>query len=410
MSAAEVSGDKNLLSSIRRFWLRHRAKALWLAIVVMGAMGAQRLAGGFATLARAGFYGDVPNIFHDLVPRWFAGLPVYAYSYLAVHPPATYALLWPVFGPLDVDAARAVWIALLIAALGALVFIAVRASLADSATERMVAALMPVSMYATLFTVRSGQFGLFLIALLIAGLTILKRSPPSWTRDALAAFLLLLALVKPTVAAPFMWIALFLPGGLRPVLLASLAYAALTIFALSYQPGDVATLFHEWQGRTETLGTTAGNANVHRLLGRLGMEKWLLPLSFSALGIFGYWTYRNRDADLWALLGVAAVFARFWTYHRDYDDILMLLPAIALFRAAKRASSDDGVDVIAGLLLASIIATWVIPIKIHYDVTVARMTMLLWVGAAVFLALQAPKEKLRLKESAAGSEELRAAG
>ncbi len=409
MSAAQQSRDGNLLYSIRSFWSRHRGKALGLAIGVMAVMAVRRTAQGFSRVAVGGIRGDVADIFHDLVPRWFGGQPVYAYSYLAVHPPATYAILWPVFGTLDIDAARAVWIALLTGGLAWLMYISVVETLASSAQERVFAALMPPCMYATLLTVSSGQFGVVILPLLICALILLKRNAPSWRRDILSGALLLLALVKPTVAAPFVWIALVLPGGIRPVMIVFLAYAALTILALTFQPTDAARLFHEWQERSHVLASTAGSANLHRLLARFASERWLMPVSFAAFAALGWWTYRSRTADVWLLLGVAAVFARVWTYHRQYDDILILLPAIALFRLTKRASSNDGVEVLAGLLLASIIATWVAPIWLHYHVIVARTTTLLWLAAGGFIALQTRKEMLRLKKSAVGTD-FRAAG
>ena len=385
---------------------------LVLAIVVMAAIAALRLPGAFAILARGGFYGDVPNIFNDLVPRWFAGLPVYPYSYLAVHPPATYALLWPVFGPLEIDTARAVWIALSIAAIAALAYISARDSLAGSASERVFAALMPLCMYATFFMVRSGQFGFLVLAPLVGALTMLKRHAPSWKRDTAAAALLLIALVKPTVAAPFIWIALFLPGGLRPALLASFGYAALTVVALGFQPQDPATLFREWQGRTENLAAAAGSANLHRYMARLALERWLLPVSLILLAALGWWTHRNRKADLWLLIGVAAIFARFWTYHRLYDDVLLLLPAIALFRLTKRAQPGDGADVKSGVLLALLVTTWLLPISLmtttrfHFFVFVP--IMLLWIATAILLAWQARANELRLQNST-GVPEFRAA-
>jgi hypothetical protein len=369
----------------------------------MGVLAAWRLSSAFAILARAGFYGDVPNIFNDLVPRWFAGLPVYAYSYLAVHPPATYALLWPVFGTLEIDTARAVWIALSLAAIGALAYISARDSLAGSAGERAFAALLPLCMYAAFFIVRSGQFGFLVLAPLVGALTILKSCAPSWKRDAAAAALLLLALVKPTVTAPFIWIALFLPGGLRPVLLASIGYAALTVFALGFQPQDPLTLFREWQGRTQDLAASGGYANLHRPLIRFALERWLLPLSLILLASLGWWTYRHRRADVWLLIGVAAIFARLWTYHRLYDDVLILLPGIALFRLTKGAPAEDGADVKAGILLALIVATWLLPIRLmtseRFHFLVAAPIMLLWIATAIFLARQARKDASRAQNS-----------
>ncbi len=414
MSAAGAGRDSrgSRLQPIRSIWSRRRSALLGLAIALMAAASALRLPSAFAVLARAGFRGDIPTIFNDLVPRWFAGLPVYAYSYLAVHPPATYALLWPVFGPLDLDTARWVWMALSIAAIGALVFICIRESLADSAAERLFAALMPLCMYATFFVARTGQFGIVVLAPLIGALTLMKRETPSWSRDAAAAALLLLALVKPTVAAPFMWIALFLPGGLRPALIAAIGYIALTVVALSFQPENPVTLFRAWQERTQELAATGGSANLHRSMTRFALEKWLLPVSLTLFASLGWWTYRNRKADLWLLIAVAAIFARLWTYHRQYDDVLLLLPAIALFRVAKRAEPGNDADVKSGVLLALMAAAWLLPISLiisaRFHFLVFAPMVLLWIATAIFLARQARAGALRLQKST-GVSEFRAA-
>ena len=52
---------------------------------------------------------------------------------------------------------------------------------------------------------------------------------------------------------------------------------------------------------------------------------------FVALGV---WLYRHRRVDLWLQLGVIAVVARLWAYHRLYDDVLVVLALVALFRIA----------------------------------------------------------------------------
>ena len=94
-----------------------------------------------------------------------------------------------------------------------------------------------------------------------------------------------------------------------------------------------------------------GNAsNLHVWLGMLGLREWILPASLLVWLVLGFWIHRQRDGDLWALLGVAAIVACFWTYHRWYDDVLLLLPMVALFRMAKRGSAVAG-----GLLGAAIL-------------------------------------------------------
>jgi hypothetical protein len=391
----------------RSLWSRNSKVLLATAIAFMAVTASVRMYKGITLLVGGSLPGDVVEFFAELVPRWFAGLPVYSYADYAVHLPATYAILWPIFGTLSIVAARWVWIVLLLAALARLTYVTLRASGASSAAERAFIVLMPLSMYGVLLTLRIGQFGVFVLVLLIAGLFQLADNPPSSRRDLTTAILLLLALVKPTVAAPFICLALFLPGGLRPVLLAALGYVVLTLVAVSFQPDDFSTLAHDWQARSADLATYEGTANLHRWLAAAGLEAWLLPASLIALAAFGGWIYRNRHSDLWLLLGVAAIVARFWTYHRQYDDVLMLLPALALFRLVKRAPSGTAVDVVAGSLLALIVATFMTPVRfltaLHFQLVTTALAVI-WCATLIFLARQV---KLRSSEDNRG-ENLRA--
>jgi hypothetical protein len=81
---------------------------------------------------------------------------------------------------------------------------------------------------------------------------------------------------------------------------------------------------------------------------------------FAALGI---WTYRYRRADRWVLIAVAALVARVWTYHRVYDDVLIFLPELALFRIAKQNSVSDK-SIAAEILLAMIALAMLCPARL----------------------------------------------
>ena len=84
-------------------------------------------------------------------------------------------------------------------------------------------------------------------------------------------------------------------------------------------------------------GTARGGyANEHSWLEAIKLEGLEGPASLLALMILGFWVYRYRRADIWILMGVTALVARFWTYHMWYDDLLILLPMVALFRIANQ--------------------------------------------------------------------------
>jgi len=58
----------------------------------------------------------------------------------------------------------------------------------------------------------------------------------------------------------------------------------------------------------------------------------------------------ERRAERWPLLGVIAIVARVWTYHRWYDDLLLLLPLIALFRLTRQPETGPWTRTAAGSL------------------------------------------------------------
>ena len=70
------------------------------------------------------------------------------------------------------------------------------------------------------------------------------------------------------------------------------------------------------------------------MLAGLRLLKWQTPASLLVLFLLGCWTLRHRAGDVGLIFGVTAIVARFWTYHRVYDDLLILLPMVALFPIA----------------------------------------------------------------------------
>lgn len=393
---------------LRTWWTSHRATLLRLAVALMAVaalvwLGYQfwRLLWESTPIWRSSPIGAFDlKLLHNEVHRWLAERPVHSGEEYGVYPPASYVILWPLLGWLAVTPARWLWAATTVAALGWLAYLIVRESGANTRLERVFVALMPLSMYATGATIGNGQLIVHLLPMLVAGLLLLHRGQCGWRKDLLAAALVLVALVKPQVSAPFFWIVLVVSGRLRPVLLVTLGYVALTLFALSFHPElGLSLLLRDRVAITATVASH-GDADLHVWLATLGLEKWNLPVSLLVLAALGLWTYRHRHGDLWLLMGIAAIIARFWMYHRWYDDLLMLLPMVALFRVAKRGPSADGGDVVAsGLLVISMFVMlapggWYLfppPWNMLY---VAGQTIV-WMVVLIFLFDRARREKKR---------------
>lgn len=143
----------------RERWNRHHQFLLCLSVVFLCAIAALRLAKAFPVLLWGVGPGDAIDLRqrHLEVHRWFASMPVYSEFHFAVYPPATYLMLWPVLGWLEITTARWLWSATETLALVWLAYLIVRKREANTAVERTFVALLPLSMYATAATIRTGS-------------------------------------------------------------------------------------------------------------------------------------------------------------------------------------------------------------------------------------------------------------
>jgi len=153
------------------------------------------------------------------------------------------------------------------------------------------------------------------------------------------------------------------------------------LYSTFIQQNDIISLHHDWvmRGIEGAAWCSAGGGaelesmerayigygDLHSLLGMFGLSEWNLHLSLLVLFALGYWIYVHRSVDLWLLLGVAAIISRFWTYHRVYDDLLMLLPMIALFRIIKSNSASRIIQTLSGILLVSAVLAAIIPASLR---------------------------------------------
>jgi hypothetical protein len=343
---------------------RHRS-ALPLVLSALLALASLRLAIQVPRLVAGGpeVFGAVDLRFrHAEVARWFAGEPVYGALDTAVYPPATYPLLWPLLGWLDLPGARLLWAATGLAALAALCVLLSRASGAPTWRVRLPLAFLPPAFYATGVTLAAGQLLVHLLPALAAAVLLLSRSAPtagqvtpstpavipsaardlgggkpSLRRDLAAAGLFLMALAKPNAAIPFTWLLLFLPRRLRPTLLAATGYLLLTFLALAFRPTALAEFFGAGLATARGVAAASGYGHLGVWLAAAGLERFLPVASLAVFLALGAWVARHRDADPWILLGVTALVARVWTYHQVTDDVMVLLPAAAAYRLVHRA-------------------------------------------------------------------------
>jgi hypothetical protein len=385
------------------------------AVTVLALFALLKLGSEFWRLVwDTGFYGaiDLEHL-HTQAHRWFAGSPVYAELHNALYPPASYAILWPLVGWLDFNSARWLWAGTYVVMLGWLAWIIVRESGAETRLERAFVALLLLSMNATGVTIGNGQLIIHCLPFLLTGLFLIHRGRGDWHEDLLGALLILVALVKPSITAFFFWAVLFCPGRLRPAVLVVVGYFALTLFAAAFQGAGVPALIAGWLRNSAGVGARLGYANLEIWFADLGLPAWGVPASLLVLGLLGVWTYLHRDVDIWLFCGVTAIVARMAVYHMVYDDLLVLLPMVALFRIAKRGEAADGSDVIAGLLLAVLVLVMLAPARLQFPSSpwlplFAAGHVSVWLAVLLFLLRQAWMEQGLKRARVPGGEPVQA--
>lgn len=287
--------------------------------------------------------------------EWFKGEAIYEKA--APYPPASYLIFRLLIGWFSQSSAVLVWGLTMLLALGWLVFLTIKEAQPKARLETIFVAMIPLSMYASGACIGNGQLILHIVPSLITALLLLDRETQQWQTTLAGIVLMVFSLIKPTVAAPFFWIVLFRKKGLLAAFLVVLCYGGLTQIAAQFQPETSFELMRQWALRgiqsSSYDATQWSHNNLHSWSTALGIEKWNPMLSIIMMAALGAWVYIHRSMDLWALIGVCAVVSRFWTYHGWYDDLLILMPMITLFRMTQSESASDTQRLSAGIFLAA---------------------------------------------------------
>jgi len=282
----------------------------------------------------------------------------------ATYPPASYIMLWPLIGWMKIQPARWLWALTSIGSLYWLIVIFLRESHVFKSSERRFIALIPLATYGAGATIGNGQLIVHLMPALLSGLLLL-REDRDWKNDVAAACLLLFAFVKPSIAIPFFWIVLFVPRRVRPTCLLVAGYLLLTLFAAAINQTGPASLIRAWIENGSDTASRASvkydKASVHGLMFALGHPELNPVASVLLLFSLGFWVWCNRRKNMWLLIAVTAFVTRFWTYHGWYDDVLILLPMVALFRIATYRVENCDQSIMAGVLFALMLLSIMAP-------------------------------------------------
>ena len=307
------------------------------------------------------------KILYNFTRSWFDGIPIYERPPTAgvTYPPASFAILWPAYGWVTLDRARALWAVVDLAALVALSGLFWRAVRSGGRLAQLCAALAPFSMPALADALGIGQLTILVLPLTVGAILLAARENPVWRRDIVAAAMFVCALVKPSLVAPFFIPLLIVPRRARPAALVVAGYGLLTWLASRFQSSSLPTQLRGWL--TQTHGNSgAGYGNVQDWLFQLGWSNAFPALALVLLAALAIFTWWCRRIDVWLLLGVTAIVARLWTYHRVYDDGLLIVAMVATARLAAEPQAAPWVTWSARVaLITSAIVLW-IPIQFHY--------------------------------------------
>ena len=337
-------------------WEKHHAWLVSIAIIIMAVVAILRFSEQFSdALLRPPPEGAVDlYIYYTWTHNWFHGINFYAFPQPQGYPPASLVILYPLTGWLDWAETRWLYTFAELLCLAALVLLALRATNAVGWRERAVVCLLILSNSGTASTFGNGQPIYFTVFFLAISILILHHVPRSLTRDILAAVCFIIGSIKPNLSAPFFWLLLIFPDTLRlrPVVLTALGYIALTIFALQFVPTPPLEVLQQvFQNSAAYASLSPRDANLHYLLARYGLVEFALPAMLMIWLALGIWSWRARHADVWLLMGAAALVTRMWSYHRGYDNLLLFFVEIALWRVMTREALPTR-QISAGLLLA----------------------------------------------------------
>jgi len=297
------------------------------------------------------------------------------------HPPWGYvgglAYLWP-----DWPLVRSYYAGLNLLILVALAFWLYRAVRPLGKPVAWLAALGVPAMQGVCLTLEVGQYGILVTGLLAGSLLFLKRN-----EEILAGLFLGLALVKPTISAPFFLVFLCRRHYLAcAVTLAYCGGASLVAWVvMGTSPLELLQQLHACGSSHANEGTFG----IIQLVLSAGVEQRRAVLAVMAVSLALLGTiliFRGRRISLDDAFALAAIAGRFWTYHRSYDNLMLLFLVVPLVDRIRMCRSP--IPATVALLLVGL-SLWA-PSRFIESLPVQVLQHLIWLGAAAVLVLQPP--------------------
>lgn len=354
LPSTQPSHTNTIATAVDHFWQQHGSRLLWLPIILAVVPLALKY-----WLETRHILGIIPGgavdlpYFYRWTHQWFQGINIYVGDQPQGYPPASLVMFYPLLGWETFDQARWVWAITTLCAFAVLVVIAIRALDARGLSERVALTVLFLAVNGTSVTLGNGQPTLHILAVLLPALLLLHGRPVHLWSDLVAAGLFVLALLKPNLSAPFVWLIVIFPTTLRvrPLIFVGLGYLALSFYASQIVHTSLLVLAPQFlASRLSDIGLVL-DPNIHYLMAKLGMERFVLYISALIFLALGTWIYIQRQKNIWFLLAVTALVARLWGFHLLYDNALLILPEIALLMLLKRERITSQLGIAALMLL-----------------------------------------------------------
>lgn len=351
----QAGQTRSVAARLDRFWQQHGTLLLWgLIAVSIVPLGLKYWLEIQHILGMIPGEGAVDmQVFYRWTHQWFEGTNIYQLANPRGYPPASLVMLYPFLGWETLDRARWVWAITTGCAFAAIVVVAIRALDARTLPECIALTLLLLANNGTSVTLGNGQPTLHILAMLLLSILFLHQHPVHWWSDLVAAALFIVALLKPNLSIPFIWLLVIFPTSLRvrPLLLVGFGYLALSFYASQIVRTPLWVLAPQFLASVINDIALVLDPNIQYLMAKLGLGRFVLYVSaLIGLGL-GIWIFVQRKKNIWFLLAVTAIVTRLWGYHLLYDNALLIPVEIALLLLVKREKLESSIGLAALMFL-----------------------------------------------------------
>jgi Glycosyltransferase family 87 len=237
----------------------------------------------------------------------------------ATYPPSSIALMMPI-GLVRRFVARDLWVVLNILLLPLLAWELSKLTGAHGSLGYSLVAGIVAAWPASWISVERGQFSLLVLWCILVAVRLQSKLPIG------AGLLYCLALVKPSVTIPFLFVPLF-DRRIKTLATIAITQAALLGFAGWWLHTSPFALVREWLSVAAYF--RQGMYTVQEIINGLHLDGSWLDLALqlgivAAAGILSAWLPFEKRLPLLALASCI------WTYHSNYDFVALLIPAVLL--------------------------------------------------------------------------------